>query len=144
MSNQNRRPFTIGDLLSNMESWSIGFDRQFQSLQNLASVSRNFPPYNIKAESNEVYKLELAVAGFSKEEILITLDDKTLKIDGAKKESENEPYIYKGIASRNFSLSYALADHVEIKEANLSDGVLTITLIRNIPEEKQPKLIKIS
>ncbi|MFM7087983.1 MAG: Hsp20 family protein [Candidatus Paceibacterota bacterium] len=143
MSN-NRRPFTIADLLNNMESWSIGLDRQFQSLQNLATNNRNFPPYNIKAESNEVYKLELAVAGFSKEEILITLDDKTLKIDGAKKENEDEPYIYKGIASRNFSLSYALADHVEVKDATLSDGVLVITLSRIVPEEKQPKLIKIS
>lgn len=129
-----------------LESWTVGFDRQFNLLEDLRKSSKSvaYPPYNIKEiEEGVEYEIEMAVAGFSREDIKITMEENSLKVEGGSKESRSDNYVHKGIAARTFVQTFALADYVEVKEATLENGILTISLIRNLPEEKQPKVIKI-
>ena len=138
-------PFDI--LRPFLESWTVGFDRQFTLLEDLrrrSSKPSTYPPYNIKEVIEGVeYEIEMAVAGFRREDITITLQENSLKIEGGSKESKSENYVHKGIAARTFLQTFALADYVEVKKATIGDGILTISLIRNLPEEKQPKIIEI-
>lgn len=129
-----------------LESWTVGFDKQFSMLEDLRKNSKSvaYPPYNIKeVEEGVEYEIEMAVAGFTREDIKITQEGNSLKVEGGSKESKSENYVHKGIAARTFLQTFALADYVEVKEATLENGILTISLIRNLPEEKRPKIISI-
>lgn len=129
-----------------LESWTVGFDRQFNLLEDLRKSSKSvaYPPYNIKEiEEGFEYEIEMAVAGFKKDDIKITLQDNSLKVEGGSRSHSSENYVHKGIAARTFLQTFALADYVEVKNATLEDGILTISLIRNLPEEKQPKIIEV-
>lgn len=129
-----------------LQSWTVGFDQQFEMLNQLrkANKSTAYPPYNIKEiEAGCCYEIEMAVAGFTKEDIKISLQDGELTVEGGSAESQSDTYVHKGIAARTFSQSFALAEFVEVKNAALENGILTITLERQIPEEKKPKIIKI-
>lgn len=129
-----------------LESWTVGFDRQFSLLEELKNNAKSvaYPPYNIKEiEEGKSYEIEMAVAGFKKDDIEITLEDGSLKIEGGSKESKSDTYVHKGIAARTFVQTFALAEYVEVEKATLEDGILTISLIRNLPEEKRPKVIDI-
>lgn len=129
-----------------LESWTVGFDRQFTLLEDLRRNSKSvtYPPYNIKeVEEGVEYEIEMAVAGFSREDIDITVQDNSLRVEGGSPESKSENYVHKGIAARTFVQTFALADYVEVKEARLENGILTISLIRELPEEKRPKIIEI-
>ena len=101
-----------------------------------------FPPHDLEKDDN-FYKLTLAVAGYSKENISIELEDSILNIVGDRDGNDNRNYIVSGIAARKFRKSFSLSDTMEVRDADLKDGLLTITLEEVVPEEEQPKLIEI-
>ena len=101
-----------------------------------------FPPHDLEKNGN-FYKLTLAVAGYSKENISIELEDSILNIVGDRDGNDNRNYIVSGIAARKFRKSFSLSDTMEVRDADLKDGLLTITLEEVVPEEEQPKLIEI-
>lgn len=123
----------------------IGFDRIFDELEkNLNSQPATYPPYNLIKVNDDNFRIELAVAGFTPEEIDITLDDGTLYIkSNVEKSDEKTNYIHRGIARRNFHREFRLAEYVEVESADIVNGVLTVSLVKNIPEEKKPKKIQI-
>lgn len=135
---------------------SVGFDRLFDEMfTNPINVSTGgYPPYNvakvIDKESEDVsYEITLAVAGFTQEDIDITVENQQLKVEGrsgvlAEEVGTEVEYIHKGIAERNFVRTFRLAEHVEVKSATLKDGILKVVLWLNIPEEAKPKKIDIS
>jgi|TARA_X000000368_G_scaffold110881_1_gene86285 molecular chaperone IbpA len=129
-----------------VESRLIGFDRVFDAVTKLHTVeggqSNSFPPYNIKKLDAENYEIQIALAGFSKSELNISVEDGNLVVKGEQEKSEDE-FLHKGIAERNFTRTWALADDVKVTGSKLKDGVLTISLVHEIPEEKKPTSIEI-
>lgn len=128
---------------------SVGFDRLFNTLdrQFANSVSTSYPPYNIIQENENSYKIEIAVAGFREDEIDITVKDYSLTVTGEQKRDENVEgltYLHKGISARNFTRSFTLGDHVEVKSATVQNGLLVINLEREVPEAAKPKKIPIT
>lgn len=125
---------------------SVGFDRVFDLLDNVAGQSANgYPPYNIEKSGDNAYKIVMAVAGFSDAELNVTQKENELLVTGqtaATGEGEKQ-YLYRGIAGRNFERRFQLADHVKVAGAKLANGLLTIELVREIPEEKKPRAISI-
>jgi molecular chaperone IbpA len=106
-----------------------------------------YPPYNVIRFSDDEYTLQFAVAGFKKEDISVTTEKSVLAIQGQMAEPQFEDearYVHKGIAGRKFSRSFTLPEYFEVDWAGMEDGILSISLIRNIPEEKKPKQITIS
>ena len=126
---------------------TIGFDRMFNELERQFANSPNgngYPPYNIAQINEDEYMISLAVAGFGMDNLSIEKDGKMLRIEGtAPKGGEEVNYLHKGIGGRNFQREFTLADHVEVESAGLELGMLNVHLKRNIPEELQPKKIKI-
>jgi molecular chaperone IbpA len=126
---------------------TIGFEQLFNELDRnfTNSVNTGYPPYNIIKYDEDQYYIELAVAGFSMEELVITLDKDQLIIEGYPNEHEDDipSYLHKGIANRNFIRTFKIAEHVEVQDAALKLGILQIALKRSIPEELQPKKIAI-
>ena len=100
-----------------------------------------YPPYNISKTKDDIYEITLAVAGFKKADIEIELEDGTLKISGTSNvlDGDEIEYLHKGIAERNFLRTFKLAEHVEVKEAKLEDGILRVSLFRNVPDVSKPK-----
>jgi molecular chaperone IbpA len=119
----------------------IGFDRMFQEVEHLSG--NTYPPHNIIKVDEDSYKIEVAVAGFKRDELAVELDETVLKITGDKTDKSTTSYIYRGLASRSFVKVLHLADHIEVKEVELSDGILTISLEKVIPEELKPRKLKI-
>ena len=127
---------------------TIGFDRLFDELERGFANSPNgngYPPYNIAQVNDDEYVITLAVAGFSMDNLDIEKDKNVLKIEGtAPKGDEDVNYLHKGIAGRNFRREFTLADHVEVVNATLDNGMLNVYLKREVPEELQPKKIEIN
>ena len=127
---------------------TIGFDRMFNELERQFANSPNgngYPPYNIAQINDDEYMISVAVAGFGMDNLDITKDGDTLKIEGtAPKGDEKVNYLHKGIGGRNFRREFTLADHVEVENANLELGMLNIHLKRNLPEALKPRKIKIN
>jgi molecular chaperone IbpA len=126
---------------------TIGFDRLFDQLnQEFAnSKPQGYPPYNIAQVNDDEYVITLAVAGFGMDSLEITKDKNILTIEGtAPKGDEDVNYLHKGIAGRNFTREFTLADHVEVESASLDNGMLNVYLKREVPEELQPKKIVIT
>ena len=134
--------------LPNFHRATIGFDRLFNDLERQFANSPNgngYPPYNIAQINDDEYMISVAVAGFGMDNLDITKDGKVLRIEGtAPKGDENVNYLHKGIGGRNFRREFTLADHVEVKNAGLELGMLNIHLVRELPEELQPKRINIT
>lgn len=128
----------------NLDPFSIGFDRinsVMSELQRQAMKAVTYPPYNIRKTGENTYVIEMAVAGFAKQDIEITLEDNTLKVSGnVKSDSDEKNYIFKGIAERPFARTFALADTVEIKNAELINGMLRIWLDNIVPQKKARKV----
>lgn len=117
----------------------IGMDNSY--LQKMD----NYPPYNIAKHDNDHFVLEISVAGFSRDDITITVDNQHLIVTGENKNTSDETtYIYKGIASRGFTRKFYLAEYIEVASATITNGILTINLDKVVPEDKKPKQIKIS
>ncbi len=127
---------------------TVGFDRLFDMLENssFGNGGENYPPFDLIKEGDNEYRIELAVAGFGPEEIDITSQQNQLIVTGRKSdetEQKGSDYIYRGIANRSFERRFALADHIQVKGAGLKDGLLSIELVREIPEAMKPKKINI-
>jgi molecular chaperone IbpA len=126
---------------------AIGFDQLFDQLhRTTGSKVDNYPPHNIIQYDENHHAIEIAIAGFVEDELSIELKDNILTIAGEQEpqpEIEGTVYIHKGISNRDFTRTFTLAEHVEVKSAIVKNGILTISLERNIPEEKQPKQIAI-
>lgn len=127
---------------------SVGFDSMFRELERQFgnSVKTSYPPYNIIQHDENHYEIMMAVSGFSMEQLSIVQEKNVLRIEGDHllgEKNENYVYLHKGIAERSFKREFALADHVEVKEAKLVNGMLHVDIVRVIPEELQPKYINI-
>ena len=128
---------------------TLGFERFFDDVERLlasdvAKVSSSFPPHNILKLDESRYVVELAVAGFSKDEIEITVEDGTLTVKGDKKEKDTDvQYLHRGIGTRSFTKTLTVADTIEVKGAEFKDGILRIGLENIVPEHKKPRKIEI-
>lgn len=126
---------------------SVGFDRLAALLNNAYasdSVSNGYPPYNIEVLEENRYAITLALAGFDQNEININVEKGVLTVRGEKSKDEQKKYLHQGIANRTFERKFNLADHVEVTQADLNNGLLTISLKREIPEAMKPKNIAIN
>ena len=144
----NSNTLTIRSLdIPSIHKFGIGFEDLFAELIRANQQgTTNYPPYNIVKYREDKFSIEVAVAGFKEGDIFIELEKNQLTVRGEKAVNLDEPfeYLHRGISSRNFNRTWTLADHVEVKDANVSDGILTISLERIIPEEQKPKRIEIN
>ena len=126
---------------------SVGFDRLFDMLENGTTAANvdNYPPFDLIRLGDNEFRIELAIAGFRPDEIDITAQQNVLIVTGEKKDKgEQHPhYIYRGIANRSFERRFALADHIQVRGADLKDGLLSLELVREIPEAMKPRKIDI-
>lgn len=124
---------------------AVGFDdvvnRIFSNVDNM--VATNYPPYNIIRKSDDSYIVELAIAGFSRDDITISVKEGVLTVEGNKDSVVENEYLYRGIGNRKFSRSFILADYMEVEQAEIVDGILRIECQRHIPESMKPRLIEI-
>lgn len=126
--------------------YAVGFDRTFDRLFDYAThqaTSTGFPPYNIVKDGDYNYTIEMALAGYSKKDIEVEVADGVLSIKSIKESDGKENSLYHGIANRQFTRKFTLADDIIVKDGKLEDGMLSIELERVIPEEKKPRLITI-
>ena len=131
----------LPELMDRINRYSIGMDDYFDRLGTLHETQTNYPPYNLVQLSNVEYRLELALAGFKREEINVYTQDGKLFVDGLQKgDSETErTYIHRGVASISFSRSWTLSDETEVRSVAFEDGLLTIDLGKIVPEHHQRK-----
>ncbi|VAW15095.1 16 kDa heat shock protein A [hydrothermal vent metagenome] len=126
---------------------TVGFDRLFSTLDglNVQETKSAYPPYNIERTGDDTYRISVAVAGFSKDEISIQTKENNLVIKGGKSEQENteREFLHRGIAERAFDLRFQLADYVEVSSAIVENGLLHLELKRELPESKKPRQIQI-
>ena len=133
-------------LFKDADKFFVGFEDQFNRLAKLHDdVTKNipnYPPYNIRKTGDNTYVIELAVAGFARQDIEIEFANDTLTIRGNTSE-DNSDYLFKGIANRSFTRTFALNDQIEIKDATLFNGMLQVALDRIIPDHKKPKKVEV-
>ena len=125
---------------------TIGFDRLTRLADTATRVDggNSYPPYNIESTGENAYRLTMAVAGFSPDELDITVKENALLVTGrAKKAEEEKEYLYRGIARRAFERRFQLADHIKVAGASLDNGLLHVDLVREIPETLKPRKVEI-
>ena len=123
---------------------TVGFDDIFDQLSTLSSYdTSNYPPYNIKKVDKEKYQLEMALAGFTKTDVIVEVKENTLTISGKVSDKDTDNFVHRGIAQRSFKRQWSLVEHLEVTSAVLKDGVLKVDMKLNLPEEKKPKTITI-
>ena len=133
-----------------IHKFGIGFDNMFDELMRVSAQqsTSNYPPYNIVQINEDEYMISLAVAGFGLDNLSVTKDKKFLIIEGNEYQSDSEKivpnYLHKGISNRDFRREFQLADHVEISNAHLELGILSVYLKREVPEDAKPKTIAIT
>lgn len=132
-------PFSFA---TNLSKNTIGFDELFSKFTDMTKAA-GYPPYNIKKTGDNTYVIEMAVAGFGRQDIELVLEDGVLSIKGEVKSDEKNDYLFKGIADRAFTRKFTLADTIEIKNADMLNGMLRVWLERLIPEHKKPRRIDI-
>ncbi len=127
---------------------TVGFDRLSRMLETgmLNEQENSYPPYNIAKLSEDQYRITMAVAGFAEDELDITAKENQLLVQGKTKERDDQQgvtYLHRGIAARTFERRFQLADHIKVSGASLENGLLTVTLVREIPEDMKPRKIQI-
>jgi len=124
---------------------TVGFDRLFELLENSAAgqMGDNYPPFDLVQLDDNRYRISLAVAGFRQDEIDITAQQNLLIVSGRKAKEDAAGFIHRGIATTSFERRFGLADHVEVRSADLKDGMLEIELVREIPEAMRPRKISL-
>lgn len=125
---------------------SIGFDRMLNALEATSRLETadNWPPYDITKTGEDDYRITMAVAGFSQDELGITQERNVMVVSGQKAGDDQAQYLHRGIAARAFTQRFELADHIKVVGANLEKGLLTIDLKREVPEEMKPRRIEIA
>jgi len=125
----------------------IGFDSIFDGFERRFAnqIQNNYPPYNVIKHNEDQYTIELAVTGFAKNEIHVEVERDTLTVKGTKESSdENQAtFLHRGLAQRDFTRSFTLAEHIEVDGAEITNGILKINLVRNIPDDAKPKIIDV-
>ena len=125
----------------------VGFDSLFDNFEHRFAnqIQQNYPPYNILKHDEDTYEIEIAVTGFEKDEVTVEVDQNQLIVKGQRKEVDlKEPsYLHRSLATRDFTRTWTLAEHMEVGEGKIKNGVLTIELKRVIPESLKPRVIKI-
>ena len=133
-----------------LSPFTVGFDRTFDRLWDYANhnnATTNYPPYNVKKHENNKFVIEIALAGFSRSDLDVEVSDGILSISSVNKSAESEQDVsslYQGIAKRQFTKRFSLADDIVVKEASIKDGMLFINLERVIPDERKPRKISIN
>ena len=127
-----------------LRPFGVGFDEMFKKLDAIHNQPQgNYPPYNIVKLDEESFVIEIAAAGFSKKDFKIDLKESSLRVKAEKGDAVEKEFVHQGIAARSFERVFALAEHVKVKDATYSDGILAIKLIREIPEAEKPIEIKV-
>lgn len=122
----------------------IGFNRELERFNSLSKVNNTaFPPYDLLKLDEDNYQLSLAVAGFTREDLTVSIEDGSLWITGEITSITDGEVVHKGIAARKFTRIFELSEYMEVSNVELKDGMLNIYIIRNLPKEKQPKILKI-
>ena len=140
-------------IFNSLRPFSIGFDDMFDQFENMLgngglSMQSNYPPYNIRRTGQDKYSIEVALAGFSKNDVEVEFEDnlltvRTKQVDKSENKNDDGEIIHKGISQRHFARSFTIAEDVKVNGAELKDGLLTIACERIIPEHKKRKLIEI-
>jgi molecular chaperone IbpA len=140
-------------IFNSLRPFSIGFDNMFDQFESLLSdgglsAQSNYPPYNIRKAGKDRYAIEVAVAGFNKDDVEVEYEDnlltvKTKKVDKAVEKDMDGEIIHRGISQRSFSRSFTIADDIKVEGAEIKDGLLTINCEKIVPEQKKRKLIPI-
>ena len=120
----------------------IGWDRHFKDLEKVMHNSTNYPPYNLVEVGEDTYMIELALAGFKKEEVSVEQENNVLTIKGSSGEDSNK-YIHKGIGARDFTRTFSLSEYMIVAGVTMENGVLRVLVIRDVPEEAKPKKFEI-
>ena len=130
---------------SRVNAYSIGFDRRFDMMSGAVPTTPSYPPYSIVKHSDDKYTIEIAVAGFSKDEIDVETKENTLLIESKSRPEgdDDKEFLHKGISNRAFKKAFTISDDVVVNGADMKDGILKIEMERIIPEEKKPRTIKI-
>ena len=139
------RPIDVSPLLRA----TVGFDRMMNLLDAASRIDESapsYPPYNIEKTGDDSYRIVMAVAGFGEEDLDVTVKENSLVISGKKEKAADEgaKFLHRGIATRSFERRFDLADHIRVTGAGLENGLLHVDLVREVPEAKKPKTIKIA
>ena len=140
-----RTNLSLFDNFNQLTPYAVGYDKVFDNLSRYVDnnvSSTGFPPYNIRKEGDYHYVIEMALAGFSKEDIEVEVADGTLSVRSDKKDDVADN-LYRGISFRKFNRKFTLSDDIVVNDASLDNGMLTINLERVVPEEKKPRLIEV-
>lgn len=126
----------------------IGFDSMFNTLERRYAnqLTSNYPPYNVEKVTEDLYDISIAVTGFERDEIQVEVEQSQLTVRGTKKKQDDaveRQFVYRGLAMRDFETAFALADHMKVAKAEMRNGLLTISIEREIPEEAKPRLIDV-
>ena len=141
-----RNTLSLLDNFNQLTPYAVGFDRMFDNLSRYVdnnATSTGFPPYNIRKEGDYNYVIELALAGFGKDDIEVEVADGTLSVRSVKENSEDDSTVYRGISYRKFERKFTMADDIVVNGASLENGMLKLELERVVPEEKKPRLITV-
>ena len=139
------KALSLFDNFNQLTPYAVGYDKMFDNLSRYVDnsvTSTGFPPYNIRKEGDYHYVIEMALAGFSKEDIEVEVADGTLSVRSDKKDDVADN-LYRGISFRKFNRKFTLSDDIVVNDAALDNGMLTINLERVVPEEKKPRLIEV-
>ena len=140
------KTLSLLDNFNQLTPYAVGFDRVFDQLNTYAAnnaTSTGFPPYNIRKGGDYTYAIEMALAGFSKDDIEIEVAEGLLAVRSVKENDENDSNIYRGISYRKFNRKFTLADDIVVNDASLENGMLEINLERIVPDAKKPRLITV-
>lgn len=134
----------VSDIQRDLERTFIGADRIFDGFRNAIGTFDAYPPYNILKLDDDVYQVEMALAGFNKKDITVEKEKSILTISGSVEElTEDRNYLHRGIAARSFTRVVRLADDIDVGDAKMENGMLRIDLTRIVPESKKARIIKI-
>ena len=136
-------PFRL--LINGFAPWSVGFTEHVKMLEELSKerINASYPPYDIIDLKNDKYMIQMACAGFNKDEIEIQVKENVLTVTGSRNNREEGSYLHRGIAARDFEQKFAIAEHVKVVDAKMSDGYLTINLELELPEHQKARTIEI-
>lgn len=135
---------TFADIFRDLNRFAVGLEPTFRVLDQVRSnAATGYPPYDLEQINDTTYRLSMAVAGFTPDDIEITVHDGVLTIEGRIEKDSGKNYLYKGIAGRSFRRSFYLANWVEVQESNLENGILTLDFKQEIPENMKPRRIEV-